>query len=570
MPKVFISYTHDSEEHKQRVGALSDRLRQWGVDCEIDQYEMSPAGGWALWSERKIEEADFVLIVCTKAYRQRFMGEERKGKGLGGRWEGLIIRQEMYESAEESGKFIPLVVDAADEPNIPPPLRGRTYYTPFDSEDSFVELYRLITNQPKKERPSLGPAVALPNKERWQKPPVRLRTRGGWILAAVAVALLATVLTVAFKIWPPIGPPPGLPPSDTPKPGPVRAEIRVFPVMPWALKPMIASNPSLYWLLLRAENHSDKPVQLDVRCEVLNEPPVATCAKQPWSISLVAGQKKDEKIDPRLTFLSTAGPDTNVDLQLTWRIMDDGGADVEGGRQTVTIRIPPRHAFYWDLKDAAGREVPKEFLVASLAAWAMTAEKNPVYQEGKESRLSCSQQGTGAVPCASMTEFLDRVYSGILTRPDRLAISPGIPQLPPAEASVDLRTPQEVLTLKKANPIEAALLVGALSQEPTEWYGMRLAGASIRGAGESDARVLILWTDPADRWHAVDLTKTNLSFTENRQATNLAQEPWFQKDVLPALARTGVFLDLGTPRRVFLEFSKAASKNGIQPFPAGQ
>ena len=34
-PRVFISYSHDSPEHKDRILALSDRLRQDGVDCSI-------------------------------------------------------------------------------------------------------------------------------------------------------------------------------------------------------------------------------------------------------------------------------------------------------------------------------------------------------------------------------------------------------------------------------------------------------------------------------------------------------------------------------------------------------
>ncbi len=47
-PSVFISYTHDSPEHKDAILALSERLRQEGVDCVIDQYEQSPAEGMAL------------------------------------------------------------------------------------------------------------------------------------------------------------------------------------------------------------------------------------------------------------------------------------------------------------------------------------------------------------------------------------------------------------------------------------------------------------------------------------------------------------------------------------------
>jgi hypothetical protein len=560
MLKVFISYTHDSEEHMQRVGDLADKLRKWGVDCEIDQYEMSPAGGWALWSERKIEEADFVLIVCTDAYRLRFMGEERKGKGLGGRWEGWIIRQEIYDSAEETGKFVPLLVNADDEANIPPPLRGKTYFTPFESESSFTDLYRLITNQPKKAKPSLGATVALPNKSRWQTPPVQHRVGVLWLVAAVSVAVLATVLVVAFTVCAGGRCFGGGAQPSAPQRGSVRAEFRVFPVMPWALRPMVASSLSLYWLSLHIENHSGEPVQLQVNCAVLNEPPVAACDTKPWETSLGPGEVRNEKIDPRLTFLSTAGPDTDIDLQLTWRVTDDKGTAVEGGRQTVTMRIPPRNTFYWDLTDAEGKPVPKEFLVASLSAWTKTAEKNPIYQEGKTLRQEC----------ADMTAYLSKVYSEILTNPDRLAISPGVPLLPPANASVEFRTPQEVMEQKKANPIEAALLVGALSQEPTQWYGSRLAAASIRANDGSSVQVLILWTDPPDRWNAIDLTKTNLLFAENQQASHLTQEPWFLNDVLPALEKSGVYFAVGTQRRVVLEFSRAADKNRINPFPAGQ
>jgi SEFIR domain len=53
--RVFISYSHDSPEHKDRILALSDRLRQAGIDCSIDQYEQSPAKGWPRWCERQVE-----------------------------------------------------------------------------------------------------------------------------------------------------------------------------------------------------------------------------------------------------------------------------------------------------------------------------------------------------------------------------------------------------------------------------------------------------------------------------------------------------------------------------------
>jgi hypothetical protein len=41
-PKVLISYSHDSPEHRQRVLGLAERLRTDGIDCTIDQYAVVP------------------------------------------------------------------------------------------------------------------------------------------------------------------------------------------------------------------------------------------------------------------------------------------------------------------------------------------------------------------------------------------------------------------------------------------------------------------------------------------------------------------------------------------------
>ena len=45
--RVFISYSHDSPEHMDRVWNLSERLRGDGIDCVIDQHEAAPEEGWA-------------------------------------------------------------------------------------------------------------------------------------------------------------------------------------------------------------------------------------------------------------------------------------------------------------------------------------------------------------------------------------------------------------------------------------------------------------------------------------------------------------------------------------------
>jgi len=81
---VFVSYTHDTPEHENRVWELSERLRNDGIDCRVDQQEESPAEGWPRWCRNRIKEARFVLVVCTETYRKRYEGDDDSAEGLGG------------------------------------------------------------------------------------------------------------------------------------------------------------------------------------------------------------------------------------------------------------------------------------------------------------------------------------------------------------------------------------------------------------------------------------------------------------------------------------------------------
>ena len=80
---MFISYSHDSVEHQDRVRALADRLREDGIDAFIDQYAPAPPEGWPRWMDRQIRNADLVPLICTETYLRRVEGREEPGKGRG-------------------------------------------------------------------------------------------------------------------------------------------------------------------------------------------------------------------------------------------------------------------------------------------------------------------------------------------------------------------------------------------------------------------------------------------------------------------------------------------------------
>ncbi|MCK4342498.1 MAG: toll/interleukin-1 receptor domain-containing protein [Phycisphaerae bacterium] len=154
-PKVFISYSQDDAEHRARVLDLADRLRIDGVDCELDQYYRSPPEGWPRWMDRSIEQADYILVVCTETYNKRCTGREKPGRGLGVRWESVIIYQHLYDAESLNTKFIPILYDDDDKQWIPKPLGGATHYR-LPAEEQYEELLDHLFGIPPTEKPILG------------------------------------------------------------------------------------------------------------------------------------------------------------------------------------------------------------------------------------------------------------------------------------------------------------------------------------------------------------------------------------------------------------------------------
>lgn len=152
---AFVSYSHDSPSHSERVRALSDRLRSEGVDCRIDQYEMAPPEGWPAWMDHMIRDSDYVLVICTEVYHRRVSGIEKAGIGKGAKWEGAIIGQDIYEAEGRNEKFLPVVFDPSELDYRPRYLRATTYYD-LSSDKGYEQLYRRLTGQPSVVPPEVG------------------------------------------------------------------------------------------------------------------------------------------------------------------------------------------------------------------------------------------------------------------------------------------------------------------------------------------------------------------------------------------------------------------------------
>jgi hypothetical protein len=67
-PKVFVSYSHDSSEHKRWVGEISAKLRHDGIDVTLDQWDLSLGDDITKFMEDGLSLSDRVILICTENY----------------------------------------------------------------------------------------------------------------------------------------------------------------------------------------------------------------------------------------------------------------------------------------------------------------------------------------------------------------------------------------------------------------------------------------------------------------------------------------------------------------------
>ena len=171
-PKVFISYSHDSSEHKQWVLELSEKLRDKGVNAILDQWDLSPGDDRTLFMERGVKESDRVLVICTDSYVRK--ANDREG-GVG--YEQLIVTAQLARDLG-TDKFIPIIRQASGEEKTPTFLETRVYIdftddSQFDQE--FAKLISALYQVPVVRKPPLGEKPSFAKQE--APPPEGLDTQ---------------------------------------------------------------------------------------------------------------------------------------------------------------------------------------------------------------------------------------------------------------------------------------------------------------------------------------------------------------------------------------------------------
>lgn len=153
-PVVFLSYSHDSREHKQWVAKLAAALREQHVEVIFDQWDLEPGDDVPKFMERAVKTADRVLMVCSEPYVRK----ANDGKGGVG-YEAMIVTGELVRDLG-TRKFVPVIRQQGEEVSVPDCVSTRLYVD-FSDDDGFgsalESLVKTIHQVAGLAKPPLGP-----------------------------------------------------------------------------------------------------------------------------------------------------------------------------------------------------------------------------------------------------------------------------------------------------------------------------------------------------------------------------------------------------------------------------
>ena len=129
-PKVFISYSYDSQEHRRWILKLSTLLHQNDVGVMLDQWDLSPGQDWRQFIEHSVRNSDRILLICTNNYISKLYS------GIGGVGYEWQIANALYAQELGTNHFIPIIRHTSGRQKLPAFLEGLVCFD-FTDESQF-------------------------------------------------------------------------------------------------------------------------------------------------------------------------------------------------------------------------------------------------------------------------------------------------------------------------------------------------------------------------------------------------------------------------------------------------
>ncbi len=159
-PKLFISYSWTSPQHKQWVLDLAKELRKFGVDAILDTWDIKEGQDVIKFMEGMVTDSTInkVMMVVDKSYADK--ADEREG-GVG--VEAQIISKKIFDNHDQE-KFVAIALEKDTEGKLILPVYCQSrmcidfseHNNKENYDKSVKDLLRWIFSTPEHEKPPIG------------------------------------------------------------------------------------------------------------------------------------------------------------------------------------------------------------------------------------------------------------------------------------------------------------------------------------------------------------------------------------------------------------------------------
>jgi tetratricopeptide (TPR) repeat protein len=177
--RVFVSYAHDSPQHRRLVLRFCSLLLKLGVDVRVDEWDTDLRRDWFLWMIDQFRNADFVIVVASPRYRAAGDGTGAPEAHRGVQTESAVLRDFLYlDRATWTRKILPVILPGRSVDEIPlylQPHCASHYHLPKINAAGAKELVKVLGRPPGPP----APGIPAPSRE-WQaqRPAVSTLPRG--------------------------------------------------------------------------------------------------------------------------------------------------------------------------------------------------------------------------------------------------------------------------------------------------------------------------------------------------------------------------------------------------------
>lgn len=322
---------------------------------------------------------------------------------------------------------------------------------------------------------------------------------------------------------------------------------------PYYLKNSITVMKDFYWFFVDIDNRCSSTLHASVTFKPdlpEKDLPAVEYLKGAELMTLKAGERKDKTIDPRIRFLAKL--DKPFPMKVDWRVKDD--KDQLLGQGSVDIEVLPPNHFVWTLHNADDKAIDKEILLASLAAWPQGRPQ--AVSDATNRVLDAVDEHLDAEVHAFARHWMAALHSDVFGAKRAIRVLPTAKRFPPRNGSRPIRAPVEVFERKRSNPLEAALLIHAITGDIFEEYGIDqvlVVAPDPDRAGRQ--AVMLAWTETeAGNWSAI---RTGVlgrkAFDENLATATAAFNRLLESNSIVANGLQAFYDDDGMCRSVVLD-----------------